>query len=193
MRKRHQTKEVGDSPPPTSKKKTCQEKKPVCNKIWSSKAPPPFPHSPPFIWLRKNKKINSPPPLGVSQQLRFLCAKCPRKALRGCVICLSCSSVSGLCVCVCLWYAHGGGRSRATKTSPPIPLCKNVLYGRPQKVFKSQRPSQTQRPFSPNTHLCTCEAGKVGRVAAGGVPPMASTAYRNRYATIKKSTGVLQK
>lgn len=97
--------------------------------------------------------ISYPISLDVSQEVIFLQVKCLVRSFSGCVMFLSCSSVSGcVCVCVSVFFFVSGmhmvGESQSNKTSPPIPLCKwkNVPYGRPSQSFSSQGPPKQHRP-----------------------------------------------
>lgn len=141
-------KKFGDSPPPTSKKKK-KKNLPwkVCNRIWSSNAPPPFPQAPPLFGCGKTKRSillhlsegpNNwfPSALSVHGKLyeHVLCARVAAQ-------CLDCSFFVGL------WYAHGGGRNWATKNLPSHPPSARMYLMAGLKTFSL---SQTWRdPSNP--------------------------------------------
>lgn len=163
-------------------------KKPVCNRIWSSKAPPPFPPGPPlYLAAEKQKDQFSSIPLNVPTtevSLRQMSAEsftrmCYKPELQS----LDCF------LGACLWYAHGG--SRATKTSPPIPPRRMCLMAGLNKFSNLQDPPKHRESlWIQQSHLRTSEADNCQLNGTQGCPPTPMTAWTrhpNRYSTIKQS------
>lgn len=101
-----------------------------------------------------------------------------------------------------LWYAHGGGRNRATKTSPPIPPLQECTSWQASKRFHSPKHGETH-PIQ-HSHLRTYsgenmspEANNYPLNGSLGCPMIcriddSQKMYGNRYSAYKGVNCVVQ-